>query len=118
MESLAEGVVTWGIPWPCVHEFLAIATHPRIYSPPSTSTQAIDQVDAWLGSPSVVLLDEARDHWVLLKNNIELGKIKGPMVHDARIAAICEGHGVTEFLTADRDFSRFSQLNTRNPLVG
>jgi hypothetical protein len=22
-----------GIPWPCLHEFLAIVTHPRIYAP-------------------------------------------------------------------------------------
>jgi predicted nucleic acid-binding protein len=40
------------------------------------------------------------------------------MVHDARIAAICIGHGVHELLTADRDFSRFSSLAVRNPLVG
>ena len=33
------------------------------------------------------------------------------------IAAICIGHGVRELLTADRDFSRFSSLVTRNPLV-
>jgi predicted nucleic acid-binding protein len=40
------------------------------------------------------------------------------MVHDARIAAICIGHGVTELWTADRDFSRFPTLATRNPLLG
>ena len=34
-----------------------------------------------------------------------------------RIAAICVGHGVRELLTADRDFSRFPSLTTRNPLV-
>jgi uncharacterized protein len=39
------------------------------------------------------------------------------MNHDARIAAICAGHGVTEFLTADRDFGRFPDLTTRNPLL-
>lgn len=45
------------------------------------------------------------------------GKVSGPLVHDARVAAICIGHGVRELLTADRDFSRFSSLVTRNPLV-
>ena len=29
--GLAEGRSAWAIPWPCVHEFLAIVTHPRIY---------------------------------------------------------------------------------------
>ena len=117
MRSLAEGSVPWSIPWPCVHEFVAIVTHPRIYDPPSSMAQAIDQVDAWLASPSIVLLSEARSHWDLLKSNLIDGRIKGAMVHDARIAAICEGHSVSSFLTADRDFSRFPRLATTNPLL-
>ena len=39
------------------------------------------------------------------------------MVHDARIAALCIAHGVTDFWTADRDFSRFPTLPARNPLL-
>ena len=33
--AMAEGRDSWAIPWPCLHEFVAIATHPRIYAPPS-----------------------------------------------------------------------------------
>jgi predicted nucleic acid-binding protein len=28
--ALAEGRTAWAIPWPCIHEFLAIVTHPGI----------------------------------------------------------------------------------------
>jgi predicted nucleic acid-binding protein len=38
-------------------------------------------------------------------------------VHDVRIAAICLTHGVCELWTADRDFSDFPRLRTRNPVV-
>ena len=31
IRGLAEGTSAWAIPWPCVHEFLAVATHPRIF---------------------------------------------------------------------------------------
>ena len=117
MRTLAQGLATWAIPWPCVHEFFAIVSHTKIFYPPSTTHQAIEQVDAWLGSSSVVVIGEAANHWNLLKESLLLGKIQGPLVHDARIATICEAHGVTEFLTADRDFSRFPSLVTRNPLV-
>ena len=117
MRTLAQGLATWAIPWPCVHEFFAIVSHTKIFDPPSTTHQAIEQVDAWLGSSSVVVIGEAANHWNLLKESLLLGKIQGPLVHDARIATICEAHGVTEFLTADRDFSRFPSLVTRNPLV-
>ena len=114
--SLAEGRVAWGLPWPCVHEFLAIASHPRIYDPPSTTAEVIDQVDAWLASPAAVLLSETDSHWNELKGQLRNGRVRGPVVHDARIASLCVGHGVTEFWTADRDFSRFPNLAVRNPL--
>jgi toxin-antitoxin system PIN domain toxin len=116
--ELAEGRARWSIPWPCIHEFLAIVTHPRIYSPPTPLGKAIDQVEAWLESPSLVLLAESADYWPLLRSSLEGGRVSGPQVHDARIAAICRQSGVRELWTADRDFSRFPGLTVRNPLVG
>ncbi len=59
VQRLATGQVLWGLPWPCVHEFLAIVTHPRIYDPPSTMAQATAQVDAWFRSPVATLLAES-----------------------------------------------------------
>jgi hypothetical protein len=115
--ELAEGRDPWAIPWPCVHEFLAIVTHPRIYAPPTPLANALDQVDAWLESPSVALLAEAEGYWPELKALLHDGQIAGPQVHDARVAALCRLHGVRELWTADRDFSRFGGLALRNPLV-
>jgi uncharacterized protein len=117
VEALAAGQSSWGLPWPCIHEFLAIVTHPKIFDPPSTNAQAIDQIEAWLESSSVVLLAEGEAYWTHLRELLESGKIVGPRVHDARIAALCLMHGVTELWTADRDFGRFPQLRTRNPLT-
>ena len=115
--ELAEGRDPWAIPWPCVHEFLAIVTHPRIYAPPTPLANALDQVDAWLESPSVALLAESEGYWPELKALLHDGQIAGPQVHDARVAALCRLHGVRELWTADRDFGRFGGLAFRNPLV-
>lgn len=115
--SLAEQPAPWAIPWPCLHEFIAIVTHPRIYRPPSPLKTACEQVDAWLESPSVVTLAETQDYWPGLRERLLEGKIVGAMVHDARIAALCMSHGVRELWTHDRDFSRFPGLSTRNPLI-
>lgn len=117
MRELAAGLGAWALPWPCLHEFLAIVTHPRIYSPPSTLEQALAQVTAWLSSPSVVLLAENTDHWTALSSVLKSSRAVGPKVHDARIAALCVAHGVRELWTSDRDFSAFSGLHVRNPLV-
>ena len=117
MTELAEGSATWAIPWPCVHEFLAIVTHPRVYVPPSTLSEALDQAEAWLASPTLVMLGESERHWLELRAMLSAGRITGPRVHDARVAALCCQHGVRQFRSADRDFSRFSGLNTVNPLL-
>lgn len=117
LAGLAEGASTWAIPWPCLHEFLAIATHPRIFAPPTPPARALDQVEAWLESPSLVLLGEAEGYWSDLRSLLLDAKVAGPLVHDARVAALCLQHGVRELWTADRDFSRFGRLKTHNPLV-
>jgi toxin-antitoxin system PIN domain toxin len=117
IRELAEASSPWALPWPCIHEFLAIATHPRIWDPPTPTEAALDQVEAWLESPSLVLLAESPEHWKALRDQIVAGRISGPRVHDARIAALCLVHGVRELWTADRDFSRFPSLATSNPLA-
>jgi predicted nucleic acid-binding protein len=115
--ELAEGRGAWAIPWPCIHEFLAIVTHPRIFGPPTPLAAAIDQIEAWLESPTLMLLSESESHWRELRTLLKTGKIVGAMVHDARIAALCLQHGVRELWSADRDFGRFPNLTVRNPLV-
>jgi toxin-antitoxin system PIN domain toxin len=116
--ELAEGPAVWAIPWPCVHEFLAIVTHPRIYAPPTPLDRALDQVDAWLESPTLALLAESGTYWPTLRALLADGRIAGAQVHDARVAALCRQHGVRELWSADRDFSRFTGLAAVNPLVG
>ena len=115
--ELAEGAAAWAIPWPCIHEFLAIVTHPRIYDPPTPLTAALEQVDAWIESPSLVLLTESDQHWPELRSLIEKAKVAGGRIHDARVAALCLQHGVRELWSADRDFGRFTQLTVINPVT-
>jgi hypothetical protein len=115
--DLAEGRASWAVPWPCLHEFVAIVTHPRIYAPPTPLRRALDQVDAWLESPTLTLLAESPVHWPTLRPLLIGGRVAGARVHDARVAALCQQHGVRELWSADRDFSRFAGLTSVNPLV-
>ena len=117
LASLAESHAAWAIPWPCVHEFLAITTHPRIFDPPTPVSDALEQIECWQEAPGLVLIGEVPGHWSHLRPLVERGRIQGGRIHDARIAALCLRHGVHELLTADRDFSRFPELATRNPLI-
>jgi uncharacterized protein len=62
-------------------------------------------------------LAERPGYWELAHRMIEAASIRGGQVHDARVAALCVFHGVTELWSADRDFQRFPGLKTRNPLI-
>jgi uncharacterized protein len=115
LSSLAER--SWAIPWPCLHEFLAIVTHPKIFAPPTPADEALATVSSWLESPTLELLSEGTQHWERLSALLASSRVTGPRVHDARIAALCIENGVDELWTADRDFSRFSELRSSNPLV-
>jgi uncharacterized protein len=117
LDELAASPGPWAIPWPCLHEFYAIVTHPRIYDPPTPTALAVDQVAAWLEAPNLLLLAESPGYWERLGYLLASGRVAGPQVHDARLAALCLHHGVRLLWSADRDFSRFPHLPLRNPLL-
>ncbi len=114
LEVLATG--PWAIPWPCVHEFLAIATHPRIFDPPTPVADALRTIESWREVGTLTLLEEVEGYWDTLARVMTDSGVTGPRVHDARVAALCLQHAITELWTADRDFSRFANLRTHNPL--
>lgn len=117
LESLARSGRRWAVPWPCVHEFLAVVTHPQIYRPPTSSSTALTTVRDLKKLPGVMFLGESSDHLDILGNLLAPERVVGAKDHDARVAAICVGHGVDVLWTADRDFSYFPEMRTHNPLV-
>jgi hypothetical protein len=117
LAGLATGAGAWAIPWPCISEFVAVVTNARIFVKPTPLSTALDQVEAWLSSPSAVLLSEADGFWPAFRRTLEGGRVAGGQVHDGRVAALCIAHGVRELWTADRDFGRFPGLRVVNPLV-
>jgi len=117
VESLRRGRALWAIPWPCVHEFLAIVTHPRIFKDPTPLAIAFDAIHAWHACENLQLLSESEGYLEKLREQAGAAEVRGPLIHDARIAALCLHHGVSELWSADRDFTKFPKLPVRNPLL-
>lgn len=115
VRSLAEDTRPWAIAWPCLHEFFSVVTNVRL-KPASTPKVAWAAIRSFTASPNLRMIGEGVNHLDWLERLVERGDVRGGMIHDARIAAICLAHGVNELWTADRDFSRFPELKTRNPL--
>ncbi len=84
----------WAIPWPCIHEFISIVTHPGIYKPASTLAQALEFADSLFASRQLHLLAESPGYFEKLREISMAARLKGPRIHDARIAALCLHHGV------------------------
>jgi hypothetical protein len=117
LADLANSGVPWAIPWPCLHEFLAIVTHPRIYRPPTPQATALETLRRWQISPGLRLLGEGPGYFETLSRLMAKGKVTGARVHDARIAALCLHHRVKTLWSADRDFTAFPELPRENPLI-
>ena len=113
---IARGEV-WGIPSPCINEFLATVTRARYLSHPASIDQALSFVRVLQESYGCFVLDESIRHFETLEQILRSSGVTGAKVHDARIAGICRDHGVQELWSADRDFGYFPWLSTVNPLV-
>lgn len=116
VRKYSEGAAIWAIPWPCVHEFLAVVTNPRIFQAPTPLASAIAQVEAWRESPRLRFLAEEDGYWRVLADLLRSSRVQAGKIHDARVAALALYHGASELLSADRDFSRMGPLVVRNPL--
>ena len=118
LRGLAEGTEHWAIPWPCVYEFFSVVTNPRIWKATASSPeQAWEQLDAWFSAPAVRLIGESGDFVASLASFARRARVRGPVIHDARVAAICLAHGVSRLVTRDRDFSLFPELVLENPFA-
>ena len=118
LSELAAAPQPWAIPWPCVYEFFSVVTNRRIWKDAaSTPAQAWLQIEAWLASPSLLLLSETDDFAKVLATLLSRPRVAGAVVHDARIAGLCLAHGVETLLTRDRDFSLFHELATSDPFA-
>lgn len=117
LKSLISQGEAWGIPSPCVHEFLATVTRSSYLSRPATMTEALSFIDTLQTTYGCIVLDESVKHFDTLAEILLASGVTGAKVHDARIAAICRDHAVQELWTADRDFGYFPWLNAVNPLV-
>ncbi len=118
LRKLCEGRSPWGLPWPCLHEFYRVVTQTGLPFTPSEPEIALAAIESWTRAPSCQLLAEGPAYLARLRTVVTTARPTGALIHDAKIAAICLSHGVSELWTADRDFSRFPALKTRNPLRG
>ena len=95
--------------------FIRIVTHPRIFDPPSKMTTALAFVEQLRQRPNSIIIHPSPRHWQIFTRLCQETGIKGNLVPDAYLAALAIDSGC-EWITTDRDFSRFPNLKWRHPL--
>ena len=116
LQDALNGPTQVGLPWQSLTAFLRLSTSPRSYPKPLTPGQALTQIDAWLASPTAWIPTEGAQHLSIVTDLLVSHGITGPLVMDAKIAALAIEHGV-EVVSTDGDFARFTEIRWRNPLA-
>lgn len=115
LETVLNGNRRVGLPWQSLYAFMRISTNRRAFMNPLTGAQAIDQVQAWIGSPMGWTPEPTLKHATVLEELLEASNIVGPLVSDAILAAIAAEHGLV-VQTTDTDFAKFPGVRWVNPL--
>jgi hypothetical protein len=107
LTRLAESRALWGIPAPCLGEFVRVITDPRLFDPPHSVGEACRALERLLASPSLRILLPGERFWPLLSEALQEADARGNLAFDAQIVAVCRESGVSTLLSEDRDFTRF-----------
>lgn len=104
-----------GLPWIVLSGFMRISTNPRIFPQPLSVTAALNKIETWIKHPNIIVIQESKDHWRILRELLENTGTAGNLTTDAHLASLAIGHGAL-MISCDNDFSRFKTLRWMNPL--
>lgn len=116
LENALNGPSRVGMPWLSLTAFMRIATHPRALDRPLGAGEAWRFVEDWLDAPAAWIPQPGRGHREVLGRLVRDLDLRGNLVTDAALAALCVEHGLT-IVSADSDFARFTELSWLNPVV-
>lgn len=95
--------------------FLRVVTHPRVFHEPSDLPTALRFAEQLRNRPNHVPLSPGPRHWDIFTALCRASGARGNLIADAYLAALAIEHGC-QWITTDRDFARFADLNWRHPL--
>ena len=114
LEALLNAPAAFGIAPQVLASVIRISTHRRIYVQPSTLEEAIEFCRTLLAPDTCTVVHPGDRHWEIFLDLCANSGIAGNLVQDAWYAALAIESGC-EWVTTDRDYSRFSELRWRTP---
>jgi len=115
LEKVINGDESFGLSELVMSGFVRVVTHPKVFNKPSSVADALEFCEQLRGRPNRVPVAPGPRHWDIFRALCVAAGAKGNLVPDAYFAALAIESGC-EWVTTDRDFSRFKALRWRNPL--
>ena len=116
LDNLLSSDSAFGVSDLVLSGFLRIVTHPRIFDPPSPFEHALEFVEVLRSQPHCVPVEPGPRHWEIFTRLCGQSAARGNLIPDAFLAAMAIESGC-EWITTDRDFSRFPGLRWRAPAL-
>ncbi len=116
LEASLSQPTPFAFSWQTITAFIRISTNIRAFPKPFSTKEAIEIVAEWAERANVTILQPSERHWEIFSRFLSEGQAVGALVMDAHLAALAVEHGAT-LATTDRDFARFADLQTFNPIA-
>lgn len=116
LENVVNGPESYGLSTLVLSGFVRVATHPKVFTRPSNLSDALLFAEQLRERPNCVPVEPGARHWDIFRSLCWDAAAKGNLVADAYLAAMAIEAGC-EWVTTDRDFSRFKGLRWRHPAV-
>ena len=116
VEAVINGNEAFGLSELVLSGFLRVVTHPKIFAKPSPLSDALEFTEQLRSRPNGIPVAPGPRHWDIFRALCIQAGAKGNLVPDAYLAAMAIESGC-EWISTDRDFSRFKDLRWRHPLT-
>jgi hypothetical protein len=114
LDAVIDGDAPFGVSPQALGSVIRVATHRKIFKPPSILGEAVAFCDNLLGQPHARVLAPGEGHWAIFRDLVLQSNARENLVPDAWFAALAIEHDC-EWITLDRDYARFAGLKWRSP---
>lgn len=106
----------YGLSEMVLSSFIRVVTQARVFPTPTPLGDALAEAENLRAQPNCVLVAPGPAHWEIFADLCRSVSARGNLVTDAYLAALAIESG-SDWITTDRDFSRFPGLRWRHPLT-
>jgi toxin-antitoxin system PIN domain toxin len=115
LEACVGSDQAYGLAEQVLAGFLRVVTNSKVFNEPSSLDSALRFTEELRTQPNCVLIAPGSRHWEIFVSLCRGGNAKGNLIPDAWFAALAIESG-SEWISTDRDYSRFPGLRWRHPL--